>query len=238
MTPLRSHTRPAANGAGFTLVEIIVVMLIITVLAGVAIPVAGQAVNREAKKATRAEMQGIDEAVRQYFLDTSALPGSASALSVDPGVPGWSGPYLSGGVDTAGAGATDFDQDGWGVAYRLSMAGDLWTLASNGPDRAAGTTDDVVMAVDVTRERRALTDERVLVINLAIRLYNEDWLSPPPPTAADPLSDTWSTAYTQLVTRGYLPNATEYRTDGWGIDFVRVGSGGPVVAVTSANLGS
>ena len=230
------HRAPGHHG-GFTLVEIIVVMLIITVLAGVAIPVAGQAVNREAKKATRAEMQGIDAAVRQYFLDTGALPANASALSVDPGVAGWSGPYLSGGVETSGAGASDFDQDGWGVPYTLSTSGDQWTLRSNGEDRTAGTADDVVMAVDVTRERRTLTDERLRVINLAIRLYNEDWLSPPPPTSPDPLSDTWSTAFTQLVTRGYLPNAPEYRTDGWGDDFVRVGAGGPVVAVTSTHIG-
>lgn len=225
--------------SGFTLVELVVVMLIISVLAGMAVPVASKVFDREARKATTAEMQAVDEAVRLYFLDTGALPTTASALSSDPGgVTGWSGPYLFGGVGNGAASSSDFDLDGWGEAYRVSSSGDVWTLTSSGPDRTRGTADDLVIDVDITRERRRLTDERLAVINLAIRLYNDDWLSPPPPQSADPLSDTWSTAFAQLVSRGYIANAAAYLTDGWGDSFVRVGTSGPVVAVTSVNTGS
>ncbi len=225
--------------AGFTLIELIIVMLIVTVMAGVVLPVASKVQDREARKATRIEMHSVEEAVRLYFVDTGALPAAASALSVDPGgVTGWSGPYISGGVGNGSSSSSDFDADGWQVAYQVSVSGDVWTLRSAGPDRAQGTADDIIIDVDITRERRTVTDERLAVINLAIRLYNDDWLSPPSPQVADPLSDTWSTAFAQLVARGYIANASTYLTDGWGDSFVRVGSSGPVVAVSSPNTGS
>lgn len=214
-------------------------MLIVTVMAGVVIPVASKLQDREARLATRTEMQSVEEAVRLYFVDTGVLPAAASALSVDPGsLAGWSGPYISGGVGNGASSSSDFDSDGWRVPYSVSSSGDVWTLTSAGPDRAQGTSDDMVIDVDITRERRTITDERVAVINLAIRLYNDDWLSPPSPQVADPLSDTWATAFAQLVSRGYLANAAAYLTDGWGDSFVRLGSSGPVVAVGSSHTGS
>ena len=171
-------------------------MLIITVMAGVVTPVASKIRDREARKATRLEMLNVDQAVRMYFLDTAVLPGSANSLTSDPGgVTGWSGPYLSGGVGNGTGSGADFDMDGWSVPYVISVSGDIWTLTSAGPDRTQGTTDDLVLDVDITRERRQVTDERLVIINQSIRLYNDDWLSPPPPTTPDPLSDTWSTAF-------------------------------------------
>lgn len=221
--------------AGFTLVEMIIVMVIITILAGVAVPVASQAINREALKATQAEMKGFDEGVRQYFRDTSALPSRPADLSTDNAVSGWSGPYMSGAIQNAST--SDFDEDGWGVAYTQSSSGDIWSLRSAGRDRIMNTTDDLILSVDVTPQRREVTMDRLEVINLAIRLYNEDWQSPPPPSVPDPLSSSWPTAFTQLVSRGYLPNSANFLTDGWGSDFQRVGLSGPVVAVSSPHLG-
>ena len=223
---------------GFSLVELVVVMLIITVMAGVVTPVASKILDREARKATTSEMQNVDQAVRIYFLDTGAVPSTASALTADPGgVTGWSGPYLSGGVGNGTGSSADFDMDGWRVPYVVSVAGDVWTLTSAGADRTQGSADDLVLDVDITRERRELTDERLAIINQSIRLYNDDWLSPAPPQTADPLSDTWSTAFGQLVGRGYIANSTTFLSDGWGDAFVRVGSSGPVVSVTSAHTG-
>ncbi|MFT5734655.1 MAG: general secretion pathway protein G [Planctomycetota bacterium] len=234
---MKATQNPIRRG-GFTLVELVVVMLIVSVMAGVVVPVASKVFDRGARKATSAEMQAVAEAVRLYFLDTVSLPVTASALSTDPGgVLGWSGPYLSGGVGNGSGSATDFDLDGWREPYQVSAAGDVWSLTSSGPDRTRNTVDDIVIDVDITSERRSVTDERLAVINLAIRLYNEDWLSPPPPVSADPLSDIWSTAFAQLVSRGYLSNAVIYLTDGWGDSFVRIGSSGPVVSVTSLNTG-
>lgn len=228
---------PRTARAGFSLIEVVIVMTILTIMAGVVVPVASRAIDREAKKQTLNEMRGLDAAVREYFRDTGALPTGAASLIVDDALAGWSGPYVTGGIRLASGSGTDFDEDGWGVAYALDVTGDVWTLRSAGPNRTMNDTDDLILEVDVTAERRDLTIERLQVINLAIRLYNDDWLSPPLPATPDPLSLSWPTAFTQLVTRGYLPNSAEYQSDGWGADFQAVGGSTPVVSVTSLNLG-
>jgi len=228
--------RNQVSRAGFSLIELVIVMTIMALLVGVVAPVAGTLLNRESKKATLAEMRHYATAVELYFEDTAALPDEITDLLADNSVVGWAGPYLSGGVVDAGAGANDFEADAWRNAYRLTIAGDTWTLESRGANRAWGGADDLSVVVDVSSVRRRLSGERLAVINQAVLNYNAYWLvndaGSGRPVA---LSDTWSAARTRLIATGYLSNASAYASDAWGSAFVRLGTLGPPDRFESPN---
>ena len=222
---------------GFTLIELVIVMTIMALLAGVVAPVASTMINRAGRAATLEELEVFAAAVEDYFEDTSALPGEVMDLLVDDGVSGWAGPYLSGAVTDAGAASTDFEADAWANPYRVTVAGDTWTLASRGPDRTVGGTDDLSVTVDVSGVRRRVTEERLAVINAAVLNYNDYWLVVDSGTGRPvELADDWDTARTRLVSTGFLSNAAEYGTDAWGDDFVRLGTLGPPDRFESVNF--
>lgn len=80
---------------GFTLIEMMIVILVIAVLAlivGLAVRNAGQ----RAKSARKAEdVRAINEASWLYQNDTSAVPANAAAMSASTGPTGFQGPYLT-----------------------------------------------------------------------------------------------------------------------------------------------
>lgn len=235
MSNLKRNGRWRPN-SGFSLIELVIVMTIMAMLVGVVAPVASTMMNREAKKATLEEMQIYSAAVEQYFEDTTALPDEVSDLLADNAVAGWAGPYLSGSVNDAAVSSTDFEADAWKNAYRLTISGDSWTLESRGPNRAWGGSDDLTVVVNVGGVRRQLTEKRLAVINQAVLSYNAYWLVNDAGTGRPvPLSDTWSTARTRLISTGFLSNATEYQTDAWGSAYVRLGSLGPPDQFESVN---
>jgi hypothetical protein len=90
--------------------------------------------------------------------------------------------------------------------------------------------DDLSIVVDVGVARREETVAELKLLNQAINAYNATYL------ASAPLSIVWSTANSTQVTHGYLPSFSGYLTDGWGQPYVAVGSGGPLVELTSTNL--
>ncbi|MEZ6013656.1 MAG: prepilin-type N-terminal cleavage/methylation domain-containing protein [Planctomycetota bacterium] len=221
---------------GFSLIELVIVMMIMAMLVGVVTPVASTMLNREGKKATIAEMAAFGDAVQLYFEDTLALPDEVSDLLADNAVTGWAGPYLSGSIVDASAGATDFEADAWNNAYRLTLSGDTWTLESRGADRAWGGGDDLSIVVNVGGVRRELTEERLAVINRAVLNYNAYWLVTDSATGRPvALADDWATARARLISTSYLSNAADYQTDGWGSAFVRLGTLGPPDRFESVN---
>src|ERR1700745_2991382 len=83
---------------GFTLLDLLVVMVIIGLLAGFVAPRYFAQVGKSRIKAARAQIDALDKALEQYRLDTGRLPTSEEglpALNVAPqGVTNWEGPYL------------------------------------------------------------------------------------------------------------------------------------------------
>ncbi len=110
-------TSLAANPrrAGFSLLELMLVLAIIGVLTAVAAwSVFGQG-ERAKRKATRASMDVIKNALDQYHLDKSVWPASLSALQAGatpylnkdkPLLDGWKQPFL---YQTPGSNGHDFD---------------------------------------------------------------------------------------------------------------------------------
>ena len=158
----RSLTPQQAAGnalaPGFTLIEVIVVMAIISIMAGIMIPMVYRVWESNDEETTRTRMRELKTAlvgdrrivqngVRTHFGytgDMGQLPGSLNDLIVDPGVSNWNGPYLPAGFDT-----TTFNKDAWDRAFEYVTATDASgrrsaaVLASHGADGIAGTADDI-----------------------------------------------------------------------------------------------
>lgn len=69
--------------AGFTLTEMIIVMVIIGLLAAIAIPVFGNILNNARKHADEANISAVETAVDTYQFETGALPAVGSATKTN-----------------------------------------------------------------------------------------------------------------------------------------------------------
>jgi general secretion pathway protein G len=130
--------QPHRRSAGFTLFELLIVMLIIGLLASYVGPRYFAQVGKSEVKATRAQMDAFDKALEQYRLDTGHFPTSEQglgALFVKPNnEPKWQGPYLKKAAPA----------DPWGSPYLYKSPGEHgeYDLQSLGKDRRPGGTGE------------------------------------------------------------------------------------------------
>lgn len=123
---------------GFTLLELLVVMVIIGLLASYVGPKYFSQVGKSEVKAARAQLDAFEKALEQYRIDVGRFPSSEQglmALSVKPGNESkWDGPYLKKGAPA----------DPWGNPYIYRMPGEHgeFDLFSYGKDGQAGGTDE------------------------------------------------------------------------------------------------
>src|SRR5271165_5642066 len=99
VSSMRQQNRAATSPrAGFTLLELLVVMVIIGLLAGFVAPRYFAQVGKSQVKAARAQIDALDKALEQYRIDVGHLPTTEqglAALNTQPqGEQNWAGPYL------------------------------------------------------------------------------------------------------------------------------------------------
>src|SRR6058998_1877632 len=110
------------DSRGFTLIEMIVVVIILGLLAGLVAPKLFGRVGQSKQVAAKAQIELLGAALDHYSLDTGAYPNSLEALVRNPGANGWAGPYLKKGIPA----------DPWGNAYNYKCCPgdhgdyDLW----------------------------------------------------------------------------------------------------------------
>ncbi len=136
---LTSPGRPiVARTGGFTLVELLLVLVILALIGGLVLPsIIGKAEGAKAKAAA-SQVSRLSMAVESYYLDTGATPESLQQLVEDPGAAGWNGPYVK---------AASL-KDPWGHEYEYKFPGehgefDITTLGADGQPGGEGKNADI-----------------------------------------------------------------------------------------------
>ena len=122
--------------AGFTLLEIMLVIVIIGVIAAIAIgnlDVVGTS-NQAKRTAAITQVGQISTAVQRFYMDTGKMPTSLEGLVSNPGQNGWKGPYLK-----------KLKPDPWGEAFTFSASGGTYEIKCN----AGGTEGGPISSNDL-----------------------------------------------------------------------------------------
>ncbi|MBI3347302.1 MAG: type II secretion system major pseudopilin GspG [Burkholderiales bacterium] len=139
MTPSsRLHHR-----RGFTLLELLVVMVIIGLLAGYVGPKFFGQIGKSEVKAAKAQIDALQKSLDQYRLDVGRYPSTEQGLAVlvakPADEPKWAGPYL----------AKALPKDPWGHDYQYRSPGehgeyDLLSFGKDGRPGGEGEDADLV----------------------------------------------------------------------------------------------
>jgi len=128
--------------AGFTLLELLVVMVIIGLLTGYVGPKYFAQIGKSEVKVTRSQIDALEKALDQYRLDVGHYPTSEQGLSALINQPAnerrWQGPYLRKAVPP----------DPWGNRYQYLQPGqhgefDLFSLGKDGRPGGEGEAADI-----------------------------------------------------------------------------------------------
>ena len=127
--------------AGFTLIEIMIVVIIIAILAAMVVPRLTGRTEEARRKRAAVDIANLESAIDLYELDTGRLPAQLGDLYQAPAdVPegSWHGPYLKKRTQPV---------DPWNHEYLYRHPGEHnpedYDLSSTGADGRAGTDDDI-----------------------------------------------------------------------------------------------
>lgn len=137
---MRKHQRMTGQ-SGFTLLEIMLVVMIIGLLVTVAAIKIGPQANKARIGTAQQQIKNFASGIDLFMMDTGSYPSTEqglNALITDPGSPNWRGPYLEPAV---------VRDDPWGSKYIYQFPGAKNTagpdISSPGPNRAPGDDDDI-----------------------------------------------------------------------------------------------
>ena len=132
----------AIRSQGFTLIEVMVVLLIIGIMASMVAPqILGNQEEAQLKKAA-VDIQQLESALEMYKLSNNMFPTTEQGLEAlvsAPTIEPIPRNYRAEGY------IRRLPEDPWGNPYQLLSPGEMGTIDvfSNGPDREPGTEDDI-----------------------------------------------------------------------------------------------
>lgn len=139
-----SCNRTCKNRSGrsaFTLMELLLVLAILLVIAGLVVPKLSGRQKVANIDATKVSIEGLQQAIEMYSIDHDGkAPTSSAGLEVLTQMvkkdPQWRGPYLD-----------KTPVDAWGEPFQYRSPGNRnkngFDIISAGPDKTLGTDDDI-----------------------------------------------------------------------------------------------
>jgi general secretion pathway protein G len=135
-----SRARANAARAGFTLIEVLLVLIILVIIGSLAANVFTGTQDKASVNAAKSNTTLVKGAIERYRLDMNKYPTKLADLWEKPSdaavADKWSGPYLE-----------KLKPDPWSNEYQYASPGkkntDKYDFWSNGPDGQNGTTDDI-----------------------------------------------------------------------------------------------
>jgi general secretion pathway protein G len=130
--------------AGFTLIEILVVVVILGILAAIVVPRVMERPGEARVTRAKQDISGVVTALSLYKLDNFAYPSNEQGLDAlvtkpagQPEAPNWKGPYLD-----------RVAKDPWGKPYLYARPGqhgdvDVYSYGSDGKPGGDGEAADV-----------------------------------------------------------------------------------------------
>ena len=128
---------------GFSLIELIVVLVILGLLAGIVGPRLWDRLGKSKATIAKLQVEQFSNALGLFRFDVGRYPSSAEGLQVlveDRDIENWNGPYLE---------KRSLPKDPWGRDYEYRSPGehsghDLWSLGADGSDGGEGDNADIV----------------------------------------------------------------------------------------------
>src|SRR5437867_234650 len=127
------------NQAGYTLLELLVVMGILAVLTAVATPQLMGYFGKAKTQSVQLQIENIGTALELYYMENGSYPSASAGLKAlvepTPEAPRWNGPYLKKAKNLV---------DPWGRPYQYNYPGangeyEVYSLGPSGKAQSAST---------------------------------------------------------------------------------------------------
>ena len=136
-----SRRKSIGNERGFSLIELLIVMVILGLLASLVGPKMFGKLGMAKQKTAKTQIEMLLTALDGYRLDVGSYPSGSDGLDAlmrDPGNDKWNGPYLQKAVP----------EDPWGNAYHYENPGqhgevDVFSYGADGQPGGDGENADV-----------------------------------------------------------------------------------------------
>jgi general secretion pathway protein G len=129
---------------GFTLIELMVVMIILGLLAALVVPKMFGRIGQAKQKAAYAQIELFGTALDSFYLDVGRYPtteeGLQALITPPSGIESWNGPYLK---------KSEIPLDPWNNPYHYESPGkhgdyDLYSYGADGVEGGEGENQDIV----------------------------------------------------------------------------------------------